>query len=151
MAVSQRRLAALLLAFWLVSVAAGGEIKLHSWPQFYESQPFCDVPVLIDIEVVPSCTVTTRSVTLEPVGVGTYEGCSNLRVQCNYTLTLSCSIVPTGVVPGRYSVSLGEHDIDAPGGTTQLCVRAEDVVPGGPAGRTSMMVARVKITIAQRP
>ncbi len=151
MAVVQRRMGALLVMSCLVSVAAGGEIKLYSWPETYAAQEFCDIGVFMDIEIVPSCTITPTPVKLQPVGVATFEGCSSLLVQCNFNLTLSSSIVPTGVVQGRYSASLSERDIDAPGGTTQLCVRLEDALPGGQAGTKGVQVAVVKITVAPRP
>jgi hypothetical protein len=47
-------------------------------------------------------------------------------VRSNTDLRLSCSITPTGAVPGTYSCSITGADIRAPGGHADVCARLTD-------------------------
>jgi hypothetical protein len=144
-------LSALSLGVVLASIAHGGEFKVHHWPTAFIPQEVCDIPVMMDVSQLWVCRVLGTPVKLLPVGgVGNFEGCGSILVQCNSNVTLTCSIDPTGEIQGTYSASLAESDIDAPGGTTKLCVTLTDAVPGGQAGRTNVKVAIVKITVSPR-
>jgi hypothetical protein len=147
----REKLSALTLAALLASIAQSGEIKVHHWPTAFIAQEVCDIPVMMDVQGLWLCRVVASPVKLLPVGgVGNFEGCSNVLVQCNFDVTLTCSIIPTGEIQGTYSASLAETDIDAPFGTTELCVTLTDAVPGGQAGRKNLKVAIVKITVTPR-
>jgi hypothetical protein len=137
----------------LVSVAQGGEIKIHDWPSKFLSQeiPGCEIPVTMDVNISPTCQVLGTSIKLLSTEVvGTYEGCGYLLVQCSYGVTVRHSVVSKGVVQGTYSSSLSQSDFDAPGGTADLCVTLTDAQPGGYAGHTNVQVATVKITVSSR-
>lgn len=146
----REKLSALTLTVILASVVYGGEIKVHHWPTAFISQEVCDIPVMMDVQGLWVCRAFAASVKLLPVaGVGNFEGCSTVLVQCNFNLTLTCSIIPTGVVQGTFAASLSETDIDAPGGTTELCVTLTDAPPAGQPGR-NLRVAVVKLTVSPR-
>ncbi len=145
------KLTALACALLLTSGAFGGELKLHHWPMSApRATPVHDIPVFMDVADTSTCWVTGTPVKLLPVGYRTFEGCSTVLVQCSIDVTLTCSIVPTGVVPGTYSASLTASDIDAPGGSTRLCVRLTDAHPAGEPGRTNVQVATVTIRVCAR-
>jgi hypothetical protein len=149
--VEREKLGALALAILLASAAQAGEFKIHHWPTAFIPQEVCEIPVEMDVGGLRICRVLATRIKLQPVGgVGNFEGCGNVLVQCNFNVTLMCSIVPTGVIQGTYSASLSESDIDAPGAVTELCVSLSDAAPGGQAGRTNVKVAVVKITVAPR-
>ena len=140
----------------LLSGAHAGEIKYHARPCSLVRTDLCTVPVVLDKEADTRCTVSAGTITLQPVAVGVFEGCSTVRVTCCCNLTLTCEVVPTGVVKGNYSVSLSKSDVDAPGGTAKLCVKLTDAVPGGQPSlskhsSSKITVAKVLLTVSPRP
>ena len=147
----RERLTALAYVLLLASSVQGGELKLHRWPMSApQAIPVHDIPVLMDVVDASVCRVVGTPVKLLRVAARTFEGCGSVLVQCSINVTLSCSIVPTGAVPGTYSASLSQEDIDAPGGVTRLCVKLTDAHPGGEAGKTNVEVAIVTIRVCAR-
>lgn len=150
----REKLTALALAALLLPGAQGGEIKAHRWPSKFLVQeiPGSEIPVVMDVMPIRTCRLRGRPIKLRPSGTeaGRFEGYGDLLVQCNVTVTLSCSIAPTGVVEGKYSASLSESKVDAPGGTVRLFVTLTDAVPGGKAGSRNVRVATVTIRLSVR-
>jgi hypothetical protein len=149
--VVREKLSALALAVLLAPIAQSGEFKIHHWPTAFIPQEVCNIPVEMDLDMLSMCRVLGTPVKLLPVGgVGNFEGCGSVLVQCNFNVSLTCEIVPTGEIQGTYSASLAESDIDAPGGITKLCVTLTGAVPGGQAGRKNLKVAVVTIKVSPR-
>lgn len=135
----------------LSSLVCAGEIKSHDWPyRFVEEGPLCEIPV--SLATVPTyCSVAGGPLKLKPVAGAVFEGRSDVYVRCNVNITLTCSVVPTSVVAGKYSASFSKNDIDAPSGVVELRVRLTDAAPGGRPGQRNVTVANVVFRVAPRP
>jgi len=147
--VVREKLGTLALVILLASSVRAGDIKFHHWPASFVSQEICEIPVVMDVGLV-GCRLSGFRIKLRQVGVGAFKGCGSVYVQCTDNVTLSCSIVPTGVVPGTYAASLAESDFNAPGGTTRLCVTLTDAQAGSQGGRRNVRVAVVTVTLSSR-
>jgi len=90
----------------LAAVAAqAGEIKVHNWPVQYRYVPqeVTTIGVVMDVGFWIEIINQDDVIKLEQVSIQKYEGCLDLQVKCNFNLTFTCEIVPTGTIPGTYS------------------------------------------------
>jgi hypothetical protein len=88
---------------------------------------------------------------LKQITIHTYEGCTDLRVRTNTNIRLSCSIAPTGVIPGTYSCSINGADINAPGGNASVCAKLTEAnLAGRPGGTKNLKVAVVTVRVVPR-
>ena len=89
-----------LLATWAVALLAtatgAGELKCQYWPAGYVPQEMVDIPVVMDVGFWVDIVNQDDVIKLQQVSIHRYEGCLDLEVRCNFNLTLSCSVVPTG-------------------------------------------------------
>ncbi len=130
-----------------------GEIKAHDWPCAFSVQtiPDLEIPVVMDVVGVYRFFVGAQAIRLERVGEGLYKGCSPLMVMSTFDLTITCSIEPTGVVPGEYSCSVDPPEISAPLGVATLCAEVTNAQLGNlPAGKMSLLVAMIKIRVTPK-
>jgi len=137
----------------LATACSALEIKGHDWPCTFLEQtiPDLEMPVVMDIEGVYRFFIGAAFVKLEQVGEGTYKGCSPLLVICTFDLTMTCSIEPTGVVPGDYSCSIDPPEISPPFGMATLCAEVSNArLDNLPAGRKSLLVAMIKIRVTPK-
>jgi hypothetical protein len=127
-----------------------GEIKGHSWPTMSARQdfPIAEIPVVMDIQSF--VRISSGAIKLAPVGPQTYEGQRDLRVLCNFPLSVECSIIPTGAVGGQYACSIANPHVDPPGGVVKLCVRLTEAHLGNQPPRNNVTVAVVKVTVVPR-
>ncbi len=143
----------------LAAMAPAGEIKLMSWPTSYIAQELTDIPVLMDIgywvfikdqdklKIKLSQTGSQGSNT----GQHQYEGCTNVTVQSNFDLKLSCSIASNGAVGGDYSCSVTPSTLPTGGGTVSVCaklVKANLGSAGLVGGQKDLRVATVTLKVA---
>ena len=148
---SRKRLLALVLLALLPTMTSAGEIGLHCWPIRFAPMEVAQIPVVLDVGYWVNFLNRTSTIKLHPINVRTYEGCLPLRVICNFNLSLRCTITPTGAVPGRYSCSITDGWIDAPGGTATICARLEDAdLIEVYAGTRNVSVATVTVVVAPR-
>ncbi len=145
---------AVLAVMMAVAMAcSAGEIKTHDWPCVFVEQtiPDLEIPVVMDVVGVYKFLLGASAVRLERVDEGTYRGCSPLIVMCTFDLTVTCSIEPTGVVPGEYSCSVDPPDISPPFGMATLCAEVKNArLDNLPAGKKSLLVAMIKIRVTPR-
>ena len=138
----------------LVAVAAqAGEIKVHNWPVQYRYVPqeVTSIGVVMDVGFWIEIVNQNDVIKLQQVSFRQYEGCLDLQVKCNFNLSFSCEIVPTGTVAGTYSCAFLNSDVDAPGGVTTLCARLEDANIGNvPGGSVDVHVASVVVCVVPR-
>jgi hypothetical protein len=143
----------------LAALAPAGEIKLHSWPTSYIPQELTDIPVLMDIgywvfikdqdklKIKLSQTGSQGSNT----GQHQYEGCTDVAIQCNFDMKLSCSISKNGAVNGDYSCSVTPNTLSVGGGTVSVCakiVKASLGTGGLVGGTKDLQVATVTLKVA---
>jgi len=138
----------------LAATAQAGEIKTHSWPTSYVPQEVTDIPVVMDIGYWVSIKdQDDLEIKLQQKSIHVYEGCTNMTVECNFNLKLSCSISSTGVLIGdsSFGCSVSPSDIDAPGGTTQVCASVSKAnLTQTTGGQTNVHVATVTVKVVPR-
>ncbi len=141
----------LLAVLWAVAAPAGG-IKTHYWPCQFVPQEVGSIPVLMDIGYWIEIVNQNAFIKLIQTSINTYEGCTNLRVRCNADLTMSCTIAPTGAVPGTYSCSITQGaNIGIPGGTITVCAKLKNPNLAGQAGGTpNVHVATITLWVMPR-
>jgi hypothetical protein len=147
------KIAVVALMTLTATVAPAGELKIHNWPCAFIPQeiPGVEIPVLMDVGYWVDIVNQNGKIKLQQVNIHTYEGCLDLQVKCNFDLTLSCAIHPTNAIPGSYSCSISNADIDAPGGIATLCARLTKANLGGqPGGTKNVKVAVVTLKVVPR-
>lgn len=143
----------LVAAVALLAVAAqAGEIKIHDWPMSYIAQEITDIPVVLDVGYWVSIKDQDKlQIELVQQSIHTYQGCTDMTVECNFNITLSCSISKTGAINGDYGCSVSPADIDAPGGVATVCATLANANLGGsPGGSQNVHVATVTIKVVPR-
>ena len=137
----------------LLAVAAqAGEIKIHNWPTTFVPQELTDIPVVMDVGYWVSIKDQDKlQIKLTQKSIHTYEGCTDMTVQCNFNISLSCSISKTGAVPGDYGCSVSPTAIDAGTTTATVCASLNKADLGSTAGGTkNVHVATVTIKVVPR-
>jgi hypothetical protein len=136
----------------LAVVAQAGEIKIHDWPTSYIPQELTDIPVVMDVGYWVSIKdQDTLQIELDQKSIHTYEGCTDMVVECNFNISLSCSISSTGAVPGDYGCSVTPSDIDAGTATATVCASLTNANLSATAGGTqNVHVATVTIKVVPR-
>jgi hypothetical protein len=148
----KKSLFAVALVALLAATAPAGEIKIHSWPTTFVPQELTDIPVVMDVGYwVYIKDQHKLKIKLQQKSIHEYEGCTNVAIQCNFSLKTSCSISATGAVPGKYSCSVQNGDLDSPGGTVTVCAQLKEANLGGTAGGSKdVHVATVTLKVAPR-
>ena len=147
----RQSLLAICVTALLASAATAGELRYYPWPLTYVPQEIVDIPVVMDVGFWIEIVNQDDIIKLQQVSVHTYEGCLDLEVLCNFDLTMSCSITPTGAIEGEYSCYMQNSDVDIPGGTATVCARLEDAnLTGQPGGSRDIHVATVTIRVVPR-
>lgn len=136
----------------LAVAAQAGELKIHNWPCAFIPQEIAEIPVVMDIGYwVKIKDQDKLKIKLSQISIHEYEGCTDMNVECNFNITLSCSISATGAVGGKYSCWINGGDINAPGGTAQVCAKLKDAnLKDQPGGTKNVKVATVKIWVLPR-
>jgi len=134
----------------LLAVAAqAGEIKIHEWPCEFIFQEVAQIPVVMDVGFwVKIKDQDKLKIKLSQKSIHEYEGCTDINVECNFNITMSCSISATGAVPGSYSCSINPASLSAPGGTATVCAKLKDAdLSKTPGGSKGVHVATVTIKV----
>ena len=136
----------------LATTAQAGEIKIHDWPCEFIFQELSTIPVVMDVGYwVRIKDQSKLKIKLQQKSIHEYEGCTDMKVECNLNVSLSCSISATGAVPGKYSASLNPADIDTPGGTVTVCAKLKNAdLSKTPGGSKNVHVATVTIRVKPR-
>lgn len=135
----------------LATAAPAGEIQTYDWSSAFIPQEVAAIPVIMDIGFWVEIVNQDAVIKLQQVNMHTYQGCVDLLVRCNFDLTMSCSITPTGVIKGIYSCSLQNADIDAPGAKATLCAKLTNAdLRGLPGGSKDVHVATVTVKVVPR-
>ena len=136
----------------LAATAHAGEFKTHSWPTTYVPQEVTDIPVVMDVGYwVAIKDQDSLKIKLEQESVHKYSGCATMTIECNFDLTLSCSIaaVADAKVTGSLGVNItSDPNIYAPGGQATVCASLSNaVLTGSTGGTTNVPVATVTIKV----
>jgi hypothetical protein len=136
----------------LLTVAAqAGELKYYSWPTGgFIPQEITTIPVVMDVGYwVRIKDQDKLQIKLNQINVHEYEGCCDMVVECNMNVTLSASVAALAAVPGKYSISkLDPAGINAPGGTSTVCVKLKEAdLSKTPGGSKNVQVATVTIKV----
>jgi len=147
------KLVTVILAALLGSAVQAQVVKVHHWPYELFPQPLQanEIPVKLDLGLLSQCLIHIPGpIKLKQVNFRTYTGCVDLEVLCNSSLTLHCTVTPTGAVGGEYSAYFADPHVDPPGGFARLCVKLSEMESPGPAGQTDVTVAFVKLRVTPR-
>lgn len=149
---AKKLLFAVCAAMVFTGTASAGEIFLSTFPTTYIPQEITDIPVLMDIGYFVFIRDQDKlQIKLLPTGVREYEGCTNVEIEANFDLRLSCDIVANGAVDGDYSCSVTPNLVDAPGGTVAVCAQLVDASLLNVVGGTmDVQVATVTLKVAPR-
>ena len=148
---SRRILSALSLLMLLTTAAGATELKVHSWPARFVPKDFAHISVVMDIGYWIDFINAQDTIKLQQVNLHTYEGCLDVKLVCNFDVSLRCVVTPTGAIRGRYSCFVEGGDINAPGGTARVCVRLEDAnLATRLGGSKDIQVATVTVQITPR-
>lgn len=78
-----------------------------------------------------------------------FRGCKNLQVRCNFNCTLSAGVTAK-YIGGLWGTSWDPSDIDAPGGSMNLCVKLWQADLTSKPANTEQHVADVSIWVKPR-
>jgi len=134
----------------LLAVAAqAGEIKLYDWPCEFIAQEVTTIPVVMDVGYwIKIKDQDKLKIKLQQKSIHEYEGCTDMKVECNLNISLSCSISATGAVPGKYSCSVSPSNVDSPGGTVSVCATLKEAdLSKTPGGSKNVHVATITIRV----
>ncbi|MBN1360259.1 MAG: hypothetical protein JW993_06695 [Sedimentisphaerales bacterium] len=147
------------LAMLAVSAQAG-EIKVHTWPTKFVAQEIATIPVYMDVGYwVVVKDQNKLGITLKQVDTRNFSGCTEVKVETNFALTMTCSISKdTSIVDigGKYSCDFGPGvssvDLDPTGSEQKVKVCAylneADMKKSNP--RENVRVANVKLFVVPR-
>lgn len=147
----KKQLFAVAAVVLMAVVAQAGEIKIHDWPCALVPQEVATVRVTMDVGYWVQVVQQDRVIKLSQVDIHTYQGQQTYDIRTNTCLTLSCSISPTGQVPGTYGCSIDPAQINA--GTTPVVVRATLTnanLANVPGGSRDVHVANLTIRVVPR-
>ena len=132
--------------------AQAGEIKVHSWPTAWVKQELATIPVVMDVGYwVAVKNQGGNKITLTQIDTNKFSGCTNITVEANFAVTLTCSIEKTGPVGGGFGCDfgpgVGSVDVDPGSTTVQVCayLNGADMKNSNPEEKVE--VARVKIWV----
>jgi hypothetical protein len=138
------------VALLAVGVQAG-EIKTHEWPCTFVSLEIASIPVVMDVGYwvkIKDQDKLKIKLVQDEVDIHKFKGCTDMVVQSNFNVLLSCSVDKTGAVPGNYSCSVAPDNVAAPGGTVTVCVTLTGAdLSKTPGGSKDVQVATVKIKV----
>jgi len=144
---------AAVIAVLAVGVQAG-EIKLHEWPCQFVSVEITSIPVVMDVGYyvrIKNQDSLRIKLVQDEADIHKFKGCTDMSVESNFNLTLSCSISKTGAIDGSYSCSVNPTDCNAGSTTVQVCATLTGAnLNGQPAGTKDVHVATVKIKVKPR-
>jgi len=142
--------AAAVIAILAVSTQAG-EIKLHEWPCQFISVEIASIPVVMDVgywvKIKDQDKLRIKLIQDES-DIHKFKGCTDMVVESNFNLVLSCSISKTGAIDGNYTCSVDPTNLNAGSSTVKVCATLTNAnLIGQPAGTKDVQVATVKIKV----
>jgi len=156
-----------IVAVALLSVPAlAGETKYEGdwpghWTWYPEWEDVCIIPVKMVIpwyvHIVNQDPIWLDQVNCSEIGKNPakdkdwpcFKGCNETAVECNFNIHLGCDIINKNI-GGGMNCSVSPADIDMPGGSTTICVKAWNVDLLGKPANTEQHVADVKIKVQAR-
>jgi hypothetical protein len=132
--------------------AQAGEIKVHAWPTVWVAQELATIPVVMDVGYwVAVKNQSWNKITLTQIDTNKFSGCTNITVEANFAVTLTCSIDKTGPVGGWFSCDFGPGvssvDVDPGSTSVQVCAYLNNADMKNSNPEEKVEVARVKIWV----
>jgi len=153
----KKSLFAVALVALLASMAPAGEIKLNSWPTTYVPTTLTKIPVVMDIGywvyIADQQNLKIKLVQTSAAGAGkhTYEGNTDVKIQCNFDLKLSTSIAGNGAIAGDFASWVTPDTVSTGGGTVKVYAKLTNAnlgTSGLSAGMKDVQVATVTVKVA---
>lgn len=141
---------AAVIAILAVGVQAG-EIKTHEWPCQFIALEITSIPVVMDVGYyvrIKNQDSLRIKLVQDEQDIHRFKGCTNMSVESNFALTLSCTISKTGAIDGSYSCTLDPTNCNAGSTSVQVCATLTNAnLTGQAAGTKDVQVATVKIKV----
>ena len=141
---------AAVIAILAVGVQAG-EIKTHEWPCQFIALEITSIPVVMDVGYyvrIKNQDSLRIKLVQDEQDIHRFKGCTNMSVESNFALTLSCTISKTGAIDGSYSCALDPTNCNAGSTSVQVCATLTNAnLTGQAAGTKDVQVATVKIKV----
>jgi len=136
----------------LLSVGVqAGEIKTHDWPCTFVALEITSIPVVMDIGYyvrIKDQDKLSIKLVQDEQDIHKFKGCTDMVVESNFNLVLSCSISKTGAIAGDYSCSVDPATVNAGSTTVKVCATLTNAnLTGQAAGTNNVQVATVKIKV----
>jgi hypothetical protein len=138
--------------------AQAGEIKTHTWPTGgFIPQEIATIPVHMDVGYwIVVKNQTSNKITMTQIDVNKFSGCTEIKVETNFALTMTGSIAKDGDVGGTYTMDfgpgVGSVDLDPIGSEQKVKVCAylsnADMKKSNP--KANVKVANVKLYVVPR-
>jgi hypothetical protein len=148
------------LALMSLSAFAGEDKYEGDWPGHWvwDWQDVCTVKVKMVIpwyvHIKNQDDIWLEQIDCDVIGPNKewpcFRGCRTTDVDCNFNCTLQCGVVSREVIGGTWGCGVTPMDIDAPGGTTTICVYLWNADLVGAAANTEQHVADVRIKVKPR-
>jgi hypothetical protein len=142
------------LVAMLAVMAQAGEYKAHNWPTNYQAMEITTIPVKMDIGYwVRILDQDKLGIKLNQNTTHEYQGCCDMKVQCNFLVELSASISKASGSPvdGKWSAKIndsGSYNLDSPGGTVTVCAFLKEAnLTASTGGQNNVHVANVTIKV----
>jgi type 1 fimbria pilin len=135
--------------------AQAGEIKVHTWPTTFVPQEICTIPVVMDVGYwIVVKDQSKNKITLTQVDIKNFSGCTDIKVENNFALTLTCTIGRDGPVDGKFSCDFGPGvsalDLDPGANTVKVCAYLTDADMKNSNPKENVKVANVKVWVVPR-
>jgi len=135
--------------------AQAGEIKVHTWPTTFVAQEIATIPVVMDVGYwIVVKDQSKNKITLTQVDTKNFSGCTDIKVENNFALTLTCSIGRDGPVGGNFSCDfgpgVGSVDLDPGANTVHVCAYLSNADMKNSNPKENVKVANVKIWVVPR-
>ncbi len=145
---------AVAIAMLAVSAQAG-EIKVHTWPTKFVAQEIATIPVYMDVGYwIVVKDQSKNKITLTQVDTKNFSGCTDIKVENNFALTLTCTIGRDGPVGGDFSCDFGPGvssvDLDPGANTVKVCAYLGNADMKNSNPKENVKVANVKIWVVPR-
>jgi hypothetical protein len=147
----KRSSVAVVAALLLAASAQAGEIKIHEWPVQFVFVEITAIPVVMDVgywvKIKDQDKLKIKLVQDEQ-DIHKFKGCTDMVVESNFNLLLSCSITATGAVPGDYSCSVDPANVPLGGAAVKVCATLTNAdLSKTPGNSKDVQVATVKIKV----
>jgi len=139
----------------LAVTAQAGVVKIHTWPTTFVAQELATIPVKMDVGYwIEMKDQDKKVINLAQKTNTSYEGCTEITVENNFALTMTCTIAGNGVVGGDFACDFGggvkSANLEPGTNKVNVCAYLTKAAIKGTAPAKGVHVANVKLWVVPR-